>query len=59
MEFEQITDYITNLYAAKKDLTRKQYAGRTELKDFIPTVDDDVARLLKLPPPSDPRQTCA
>ena len=48
MEFEQITDYITNLYATKEDLTRKQYADRTELKDFIPTVDDDVARLLKL-----------
>lgn len=48
MEFEQVTDYITNLYAAKEDLTRKQYADRTELKDFIPTVDDDVARLLKL-----------
>jgi caffeoyl-CoA O-methyltransferase len=48
MHIENINTYISELYSAKSELTRKQYTRATELKDFIPTVDDDVARFLKL-----------
>jgi predicted O-methyltransferase YrrM len=44
--FDEVNTYITNLYAARTDLTQWQYARETELKEFIPTVDDDVARFL-------------
>ncbi len=47
MQLEEINAYISGLYSAATDLTRQQYAGATELKNFIPTVDDDVARFLK------------
>lgn len=48
MQLDKVNAYISGLYSAKTDLTRKQYASATELKDFIPTVDDDVARFLKV-----------
>ena len=46
MIVETINEYITNLYAGQED--RDQYIEKTELQEFIPVVDDDVARLLKL-----------
>jgi predicted O-methyltransferase YrrM len=48
VQLDKANAYISSLYTAKTDLTRKQYASATELKDFIPTVDDDVARFLRL-----------
>lgn len=48
MDFDKTDMYIKNLYSEKEDLNRKEFIKRTKLKDFIPVVDDDVARLLKL-----------
>jgi len=46
MNLESINKYIAGLYAGQE--TRDKYVEKTELKEFIPVVDDDVARLLKL-----------
>jgi predicted O-methyltransferase YrrM len=46
MTLETINEYIAGLYAGQE--SRDQYVQETELKEFIPVVDDDVARLLKL-----------
>lgn len=48
MEFEKIYNYIENLYKNDNDMNRRAFIEGTELKDFIPVVDDDVARTLKL-----------
>jgi predicted O-methyltransferase YrrM len=48
MDLERINKYIENLYKDKEELNRKKFQDETELKDFIPVVDDDVARFLKL-----------
>lgn len=48
MGLEIINKYIENLYKDKEELNRKKFQDETELKDFIPVVDDDVARFLKL-----------
>ncbi|MBC8525841.1 MAG: O-methyltransferase [Candidatus Cloacimonetes bacterium] len=48
MNFETINKYIADLYANKTSLTRSKYESSTELKDFVPVVDDDVAMLLRL-----------
>lgn len=45
---DKIADYIEKLYEKDSELTRKAFIENTELKDFIPVVDDDVARMLKL-----------
>ncbi|MCD5415901.1 O-methyltransferase [Candidatus Bipolaricaulota bacterium] len=46
MALEKINTYIAGLYT---DITtRTQYMNETELKEFVPVVDDDVARLLKM-----------
>ncbi|HMM22429.1 MAG TPA: class I SAM-dependent methyltransferase [Selenomonadales bacterium] len=47
MNSEQVNDYIESLYENRK-LTQKQYTEATELKDFVPVVDDDVARMLQV-----------
>lgn len=47
MEFEKVSAYIESLYQERK-LTQKQYTEDTELKDFGPVVDDDVARMLQV-----------
>lgn len=47
MDFEKAGAYIENLYEKGK-LTQKQYTEDTELKDFGPVVDDDVARMLQV-----------
>lgn len=48
MDFNKINIYINCLYEQKEELNRKEFINNTKLKDFIPVVDDDVARLLKL-----------
>ncbi len=47
MEFEKAGAYIESLYE-KRNLTQRQYIGNTELKNFGPVVDDDVARMLQV-----------
>lgn len=48
VEFEEIGSYIAGLYDRQGELTKQRYADDTELKEFTPTVDDDVARLLQI-----------
>lgn len=48
MDFDKINEYINGLYGKKETLNRHEFIKRTKLKDFIPVVDDDVARFLKL-----------
>ncbi|OLS14242.1 MAG: hypothetical protein RBG13Loki_2118 [Promethearchaeota archaeon CR_4] len=48
MKFEKRSNYISDLYISQSKLTKKQYTDATELKDFIPTVNDDVTRLLQI-----------
>lgn len=48
MNFDKINGYIEGLYKEKSRLTRQEFISKTHLKDFIPVVDDDVARFLKL-----------
>jgi len=47
MDFGKASAYIESLYENRK-LTQKQYTDDTELKDFVPVVDDDVARMLQV-----------
>lgn len=48
MNIDKINAYINRLYAVKSRLTRQEWINNTNLKDFIPVIDDDVARFLKL-----------
>ena len=48
MDFDEINLYINGLYQQKDTLTKKEFINKTQLKDFIPVVDGDVARFLKL-----------
>ncbi len=48
MDFDKIDLYIKGLYEKKGVINKKEYVSKTQLKDFIPVIDDDVARLLKL-----------
>lgn len=43
-----INKYIKDLYRNQKNNSQSQYINKTELKEFIPVVDEDVARLLKI-----------
>jgi predicted O-methyltransferase YrrM len=47
LDFAKASAYIESLYEKSK-LTQKQYTEATELKDFGPVVDDDVARMLQV-----------
>lgn len=47
MNWKKANAYIESLYAKRK-LNQRQYTAATELKDFGPVVDDDVARMLQL-----------
>lgn len=47
LDFKKINTYIERLYE-KTNLTLEQYIHNTELKDFVPVVDDDVARMLQI-----------
>lgn len=48
MNFDRINRYIEKLYEEESRLTKQKFVNQTSLKDFIPVVDDDVARFLKL-----------
>jgi hypothetical protein len=48
MGLDKVNAYVSSWYSAKTDLTGQQYASATEPKNFIPTVDDDIARFSKL-----------
>jgi len=48
MDFDKIMNYIENLYKSNSEMDRRTFIEETELKDFIPVVDNDVARMLKL-----------
>lgn len=47
MDFKKASAYIESLYEKRK-LTQKQYTEATELKEFGPVIDDDVARMLQV-----------
>lgn len=47
MNWKRVNAYIESLYENRK-LTQKQYTKASELKDFAPVVDDDVARMLQV-----------
>jgi predicted O-methyltransferase YrrM len=46
MTTQEVMDYIASLYLHQT--TRSRYLNETELQEFIPVVDEDVARLLQL-----------
>jgi len=48
MEHEKITEYINQLYDKKSHLKQKEYTAYMQLRDYIPTVDDEAARFLRL-----------
>lgn len=48
MDFDKIASYIEDLYKNNSEMDRKTFIEGTELKEFIPVVDNDVARMLKL-----------
>lgn len=48
MDFDKINSYVSNLYNEKEALNKKTFISKTKFKNFIPVIDDDVARLLKL-----------
>lgn len=48
MNFDKINLYIKELYEQNEGLTKQEFVNKTQLKEFIPVVDDDVARFLKL-----------
>lgn len=47
MNWKKVSTYIESLYENRK-LTQKQYIEATELKNFVPVIDDDVARMLQM-----------
>jgi predicted O-methyltransferase YrrM len=47
LDFEKASAYIESLYEKRK-LTQIQYTEATELKNFAPVIDDDVARMLQV-----------
>lgn len=48
MDFSRVNTYIRELYDNNDSLNRRTYINCSETKDFVPVVDDDVARMLKL-----------
>lgn len=48
MNFTKINKYLDKLYKNNTLIGKKQYKSSSELKDFIPIIDDDVARLLSI-----------
>lgn len=48
MEYDKIYEYIEDIYEQNTKVTRKEFIEKTQLKEFIPVVDQDVARFLKL-----------
>lgn len=48
MDYDKIYKYIEEVYGQNTKITKKEFIEKTQLKDFIPVVDQDVARFLKL-----------
>ncbi|MCR3760823.1 O-methyltransferase [Clostridium felsineum] len=48
MNFYKINSYIEDLYKERETITRKEFINNTKLKDFIPVIDDDSARFLRV-----------
>lgn len=48
MGLDRLSGYINDLYSKRDQLSKAAFIEQTQLKDFIPVVDDDVARYLKL-----------
>jgi predicted O-methyltransferase YrrM len=48
MDFECVHTYIEDLYATGSQVHKEAFIQGTQLQDFIPVVDDDVARLIGL-----------
>ncbi|MFD1177320.1 O-methyltransferase [Paenibacillus puldeungensis] len=47
-DLSDINTYINQLYEQETRLTKEKFTHTTQLEDFSPVVDDDVARYLKL-----------
>jgi predicted O-methyltransferase YrrM len=48
MDLEHINAYINDFYANTAQLSKESYAKSTDYKDFIPTIDTEVARFISL-----------
>lgn len=48
MNLIKTNNYINSLYSQQNTINKKKYESNTLLKDFIPVIEDDVARFLKL-----------
>ena len=48
MNYEKVNAYIEDLYRPLSLLSKQQLISSTELKEFIPVIDDEVARLLQV-----------
>ena len=48
MDFAKINLYIEELYRPRSLLSKQELIAKTELKEFTPVIDDEVARLLQL-----------
>lgn len=44
---EAANNFIESLYRQRESLTKEEFIRKTSWKDFIPVVDDDVARFLR------------
>ena len=48
MDFSKMNLYIEDLYRTRSLLSKQELIAKTELKEFTPVIDDEVARLLQL-----------
>lgn len=48
MDSEKISEYIESLYEGKNDLARREFIEKTAWKDFVPAVEEDAARFLRV-----------
>ena len=48
MDHEKINQYIAGIYADSLPVDHQQYVEDTLLKDFTPTIDEDVVRFIQL-----------
>ncbi|PJI08762.1 MULTISPECIES: O-methyltransferase [Clostridium] len=48
MDFDKANLYIEDLYKNQDKITKEEFISKTKLKKFIPVIDDDTARFLKL-----------
>jgi len=48
MDYDKVTEYIQSLYKNKEYLLQEKYVKNMEVKNYIPTVDDCTANLLRL-----------